>query len=62
MLIYEMVAGYPPFYSENKVDMFKAICDLKFSFPPHFSRVRAGLLPGCTAPSMLEALRRTSLG
>lgn len=23
MLIYEMVAGYPPFYSENKVEMFK---------------------------------------
>ena len=23
VLIYEMVAGYPPFYSENKVEMFK---------------------------------------
>ena len=39
MLIFEMVAGYPPFYSENKVEMFKAICDVKYSFPPHFSRV-----------------------
>ena len=41
VLIYEMVAGYPPFYSENKVDMFKAICDVRFSFPPHFARARA---------------------
>jgi len=23
VLIFEMVAGYPPFYSENKVEMFK---------------------------------------
>lgn len=29
MLIFEMVAGYPPFYSENKVEMFKVrmACD-----------------------------------
>ena len=39
MLIYEMVAGYPPFYSENKVEMFKAICDVRYTFPPHFSKV-----------------------
>ena len=40
VLIYEMVAGYPPFYSENKVDMFKSICEVKFSFPAQFSKVR----------------------
>lgn len=43
MLIYEMVAGYPPFYSENKVEMFKAICDVRYTFPPHFSKVSFNL-------------------
>ena len=25
MLIFEMVAGFPPFYNENKVKMFKVL-------------------------------------
>ena len=37
--MYEMVAGIPPFYHEDRVTMFKNICHLKYSFPAHFSRV-----------------------
>ncbi|KAL4451289.1 hypothetical protein ABPG77_009361 [Micractinium sp. CCAP 211/92] len=64
VLIYEMVAGYPPFYQEDRVAMFRAICSTDFKFPSHFSKelrdlikrflVRAtsrrlGCMPGGTA-------------
>ena len=39
MLIFEMAAGYPPFYSENKVEIFKAICEARYTFPEFFSKV-----------------------
>ncbi len=40
VLIYEMVAGYPPFHQEDRVAMFRAICACQFNFPSHFSKVR----------------------
>lgn len=40
VLIYEMVAGYPPFYDEDRVAMFKNICQVKYSVPSHFSKVK----------------------
>ena len=39
VLIYEMVAGYPPFYQEDRVAMFRAICSTDFKMPTHFSKV-----------------------
>ena len=41
VLIFEMVAGHPPFYDEDRVRMFKNICSVKYSCPPHFSKVHA---------------------
>ncbi|KAK9909485.1 hypothetical protein WJX75_003002 [Coccomyxa subellipsoidea] len=38
VLIYETVAGYPPFYDEDRVAMFKNICQVKYSVPSHFSK------------------------
>ena len=56
VLIFEMVAGYPPFYTEDRVTMFKNICHVKYTAPPHFSKVTwklcllaNALLPG-TSP------------
>ena len=40
MLIFEMVAGHPPFYDEDRVRMFKNICSVKYTCPPHFTKVR----------------------
>ena len=39
VLVYEMVAGIPPFYHEDRVTMFKNICHVKFTLPSPFSRV-----------------------
>lgn len=41
VLVYEMVAGYPPFYDEDRVVMFKNICHVKYTFPSSFGKVWA---------------------
>ena len=43
VLVYEMVAGYPPFYDEDRVIMFKNICHVKYTFPSSFGKVLAAL-------------------
>jgi len=37
VLIYEMVAGFPPFSQEDRVAMFRAICSSQYRLPEHFS-------------------------
>ncbi|KAG7671492.1 hypothetical protein Ndes2526B_g09344 [Nannochloris sp. 'desiccata'] len=37
VLIYEMVAGFPPFSQEDRVAMFRAICNSQYRLPEHFS-------------------------
>jgi hypothetical protein len=44
VLIFEMVAGCPPFYHEDRVSMFKNICHVKYVMPAHFSKVRATVM------------------
>ena len=44
MLIFEMVAGHPPFYDEDRVRMFKNICSVKYSCPAPTS-------PRCVHPA-----------
>eukprot|EP00887_Chlorella_sp_A99_P000268 scaffold13.g268.t1 len=39
VLVFEMVAGHPPFYQEDRVAMFRAICNAQYAIPAHFSRV-----------------------
>ena len=48
VLVYEMVAGVPPFYTDDRVAMFKAICNVKYTCPAHFSKVR-----GCLSRTLL---------
>lgn len=35
-LVYEMIAGYVPFYTEgmDQIQLFRTICKAKYSFPP----------------------------
>ena len=37
VFIYEMVAGFPPFYDEDITNTYKKILAGRFAFPPHFS-------------------------
>jgi serum/glucocorticoid-regulated kinase 2 len=46
-LLYEMVCGLPPFFSEDRQKMYKNIMFGSITFPPHLS-------PECT--SLLKAL------
>jgi hypothetical protein len=52
-----MAAGYPPFFSENKVEIFKAICEARYTFPDHFSKVltSASLSAACLEPILPQA-------
>jgi len=38
VLIFEMMAGYPPFFEKSPYDMYKKILNGKFVFPRHFCR------------------------
>jgi serine/threonine protein kinase len=37
VLAYELVAGCPPFYSEDRMAMYEAIVHVRYTFPRHFS-------------------------
>lgn len=44
VLIYEMCAGYPPFYAEQPIQIYEKIVAGKVRFPAHFSRELRDLL------------------
>ena len=35
-MLFEFLAGYPPFYDENPWEIYKKIIDGYFEFPPNF--------------------------
>lgn len=37
MLIYEMAAGYPPFFADQPIQIYEKIVSGKVRFPSHFS-------------------------
>ncbi|KAJ7298957.1 hypothetical protein O6H91_Y348800 [Diphasiastrum complanatum] len=44
VLIYEMLAGFPPFYDDDAVGTYQKILSGKLQFPGHFSRSAKDLL------------------
>lgn len=44
VLIYEMTAGYPPFYADSPIKLYEKIVAGKFRFPSHFSKAIRDLL------------------
>jgi serine/threonine protein kinase len=38
VLIYEMLAGYPPFYDDDSVGTYQKILAGKVNYPGHFSK------------------------
>ncbi len=60
--MYEMVAGYPPFYDEDRVAMFRNICQVKYTVPSHFSKARhSSQLPPCEMMISILAFARCIL-
>ena len=55
VLIFEMAAGHPPFYHEDRVTMFRNICQVKYTCPPHFSKVM--LCESTQLCSLLDGLK-----
>lgn len=45
VLIYEMAAGYPPFYGRDPMKIYEKIVSGKFICPQHFSKALKDLLP-----------------
>lgn len=43
VLIFEMVAGLPPFHNDDRMAMFRAICTVQYRMPTHFSPQLADL-------------------
>ena len=39
MLVFELVMGYPPFYDDDKVTMYKNITELRYHCPRQMSKV-----------------------
>ena len=46
MLIFEVVNGYPPFYDDDKVTMYKNITELRYHLTRRMSKARAAAGPG----------------
>ncbi|XP_057662661.1 cAMP-dependent protein kinase catalytic subunit 1-like [Diorhabda carinulata] len=44
ILIYEMCAGFPPFFAKDHMKLYEKIVSGKFSCPPHFSRAAKDLV------------------
>jgi serine/threonine protein kinase len=44
VLIYEMAAGYPPFFAEQPIEIYEKIVAGKVAFPPHFTMELRDLL------------------
>ena len=44
VLVYEMLAGYPPFYDADTAETYRKIVDGGFAVPPHFSAAAKDLV------------------
>lgn len=50
ILIYEMMAGFPPYYDETPYLIYEKILGGKLEFPPHFDAILCDLLTGLLQP------------
>jgi serine/threonine protein kinase len=52
VLIYEMLAGYPPFYDNNPIEIYKKITIGYYEFPPDISLVARKLITSLIEPDV----------
>jgi len=56
VLIYEMYAGYPPFFGEHPFEIYEKICDGRYQFPHHFDDKIKDLITKLLQPSRARRL------
>lgn len=44
MLLFELLAGYPPFFADSPLEIYEKILTGKFAFPPHVDFVAKDLI------------------
>ncbi|KAH6573235.1 hypothetical protein BASA50_007634 [Batrachochytrium salamandrivorans] len=52
VLIYEMLAGHPPFYDEDHFKLYEKILQCKLRFPPHFDPLAKDLVKRLLSPDL----------
>ncbi|KAJ3077530.1 camp-dependent protein kinase catalytic subunit, partial [Quaeritorhiza haematococci] len=52
VLIYEMLAGHPPFYDEDHFKLYEKILACKLRFPPHFDPYAKDLVKRLLSPDL----------
>ena len=61
VVIYEMLAGYPPFFAQNPFEIYQAILKASASYPAHFDvNLYEGIVPATGAPAVVEATGGTA--
>ena len=61
VVIYEMLAGYPPFFAQNPFEIYQAILKATASYPAHFDvNLYEGIVPATGAPAVVEATGGTA--
>ena len=62
MLIFEMLAGYPPFYDENPFGIYEKILLGRIAFPSHFDSAARDIIKKLLSSGMyLHAARLPDL-
>lgn len=56
ILIYEMLAGYPPFYDDNPVNVYKKITSMNYTFRSHFDTSSRDLITKLLNPDITSRL------
>jgi len=56
ILIYEMLAGYPPFYDDNPVNVYKKITAMSYTFRSHFDPSARDMITKLLNPDITSRL------
>jgi len=62
ILIYEMLAGYPPFYDEDPLGIYQKILEGKIKFPWHFDRHSKDLIKKFLTADLTKRIGNLKLG
>ncbi|PVU89837.1 hypothetical protein BB560_006265, partial [Smittium megazygosporum] len=54
VLIFEMMAGYPPFYEQDHRKLYERILANRFQWPPHFDPVAGNLVRNLVTPDLTK--------